>query len=178
MLFRSFSRKSTGEHREVDINATLRAALALFSEQLRSHKIAVSLDLDRTLPHIWGDPIQLTQVFVNLITNGRDALDEAGGGQITIHSRLGRAGHVEVSFADTGPGIDATTLPRIFDPFFTTKPVGSGTGLGLSIAIGLVQAHGGQLTASSEPGRGARFTVSLPAGEGKYDDAGTDPGRR
>ena len=96
-------------------------------------------------------------------------MDEMGGGVLVVQSCRREDNSVEVSFTDTGPGITPEVLSRIFDPFFTTKPVGSGTGLGLSIVLGLVQAHGGQLNVSSEPGQGARFTISLPAGGEKRD---------
>jgi signal transduction histidine kinase len=161
---RDFSRKSTGEYTEVDVNASIHSSCALLAEELRLRKIDVRLALDQTLPRIWGDPIQLTQIFVNLITNARDAMDGTGGGILTVHSCRREDNSVEVSFTDTGPGIDPEVFSRIFDPFFTTKPVGSGTGLGLSIVLGLVQAHGGQLNVSNDPGQGARFTISLPAG--------------
>ncbi len=166
---KDFSRKSDGEYQEVDINASIHSSCALLAEELRLHKIEVGLALDKTVPRIWGDPFQLTQIFVNLITNARDAMDEVGGGVLMVQSCRREDNSVEVSFTDTGPGIDPEVLPRIFDPFFTTKPVGSGTGLGLSIVLGLVQAHGGQLNVSSEPGQGARFAISLPAGGEKRD---------
>lgn len=161
---KDFSRKSTGEYQEVDVNAVIQSSFALLAEQLRLHELEVRLDLGHTLPRVWGDPIQLTQVFVNIITNARDALDEVGGGALVVRSRSANENSVEVSFEDTGPGISPEILPRIFDPFFTTKAVGSGTGLGLSIALGLVQAHGGKINVESESGRGARFTVVLGAG--------------
>jgi signal transduction histidine kinase len=174
---KDFSRRSNVESQAVDLNATLQRGLALVSERLDGRHVTLSLHLDPNLPRIWGDPIQLTQVFVNIIVNALDALDEVGGGEVTITSAPRGADTVLVSVADTGPGIEPAILPRIFDPFFTTKPVGTGTGLGLSIALGLVQAHGGQITVDSHPGRGCRFTVSLPVGGATCDATRADPGR-
>ena len=166
---KDFSRKSTGEYQEVDVNAVIQSSFALLTEQLRLHNIEVRLNLGHTMPKVWGDSIQLIQVFVNIITNARDALDEVGGGSLVVRSGSGHENTVEVSFEDNGPGISPEILPRIFDPFFTTKAVGSGTGLGLSIALGLVQAHGGKINVESESGQGARFTVVLGAGGNKRD---------
>ena len=108
-----------------------------------------------------GNPIQLEQVFINLLTNARDAVADSPRKAIRISSSVGPAA-VEVAFADSGPGIPPGLEQRIFDPFFTTKEVGKGTGLGLSITYGIVKEHGGTISVVSRPGEGATFLLHLP----------------
>jgi two-component system NtrC family sensor kinase len=110
---------------------------------------------------------QLTQVFLNLIVNGCQAIPERG--EIQIRTWHDGEFHY-VSIADTGTGIPPEYLDRIFDPFFTTKKVGEGTGLGLSISYGIVEKHGGNLQVESEIGKGTCFTVKLPSRRGGDDD--------
>lgn len=111
------------------------------------------------IPNIMCMPAQLNQVFMNLLMNAGQAIEDHG--RITI--RTGReGGNVWVEVEDTGKGIKPEHLERIFDPFFTTKPVGSGTGLGLSLSYGIVQKHGGHIEVKSEPGKGTVFRVVLP----------------
>jgi two-component system, NtrC family, sensor histidine kinase HupT/HoxJ len=106
-------------------------------------------------------PGQLMQVLMNLIQNAEDATAERHDAHLQI--RLHREGGLAcLHFDDNGPGISESVLPRIFDPFFTTKPVGKGTGLGLSISYGIVDSHGGRLSANNRPDGGARFVVVLP----------------
>jgi signal transduction histidine kinase len=108
-----------------------------------------------------GNPIQLEQVFINLLTNARDAVASGPRKAIRISGAVGAAA-VEVAVADTGPGIPPGLERRIFDPFFTTKEVGQGTGLGLSITYGIVKEHGGTISVVSRPGEGATFLLQLP----------------
>jgi two-component system, NtrC family, sensor histidine kinase HupT/HoxJ len=111
---------------------------------------------------VCGSANQLQQVLVNLIQNAFDAIEKTP--QPTLQLRLERAGDmVELGLLDNGPGISEEALPLIFDPFFTTKPIGKGTGLGLSISYGIVERHGGQLSADNPLGGGACFTLRLPA---------------
>ncbi|HTY99530.1 MAG TPA: ATP-binding protein, partial [Rhodocyclaceae bacterium] len=111
------------------------------------------------VPEIECIPTQINQVFMNLLINAAQAIDDRG--RITI--RTGHEGDfVWAEIADTGCGITPENLKRIFDPFFTTKPVGSGTGLGLSLSYGIVQKHGGRIAVSSETGKGSVFRVWLP----------------
>jgi signal transduction histidine kinase len=113
------------------------------------------------LPSVRGNPNALSQVVLNLITNARDAMPN-GGRMSIVTSRVSEARDaVELVVADSGHGMNADTLPRIFDPFYTTKP--TGTGLGLSIVYGIVQDHGGTITAESTPREGTRFVVRLPS---------------
>jgi signal transduction histidine kinase len=108
-----------------------------------------------------GNAIQLEQVFLNLLTNARDALAESPEKVIHIGCSVGGS-TVRVQFRDTGPGIPAGQEQRIFDPFFTTKDVGEGTGLGLSITYGIVRDHQGVISVESQPGQGAAFLIELP----------------
>ena len=110
------------------------------------------LSIDRIFPACAANANQLFQVFVEIIENAMDALEEAGGGtlEITAAASIGR---VVLQFSDTGPGM--RDPQRVFDPFYTTKPVGKGTGLGLSAVYGVIQDHGGQITCRNKPEGGA-----------------------
>ena len=111
------------------------------------------------IPPVTCIPAQLNQVFMNLLVNAAQAIDDSG----TITVRSGEAGEeVWVEVADTGRGIKPEVLKRIFEPFFTTKPVGKGTGLGLSLSYGIVTKHGGRFDVRSTPGEGSNFRVWLP----------------
>ncbi len=114
---------------------------------------------------------QLQQVFLNLLLNAEQAILGSGVGDHRVGDRIHISTRardedgeqwVVIRVADNGPGIPPDVLPRIFEPFFTTKNVGEGTGLGLSVSYGIVQQHGGRLTAESRPGRTV-FTLELPA---------------
>lgn len=107
------------------------------------------------------DKAHMVQALLNLFINGMQAMPQ--GGELTIRGRaLFQSGQVELAVEDTGTGIAPEDLPRVFDPFFTTKHVGQGTGLGLSITYGVIERHQGQIRAESEPGRGAKFIITLP----------------
>jgi PAS domain S-box-containing protein len=156
-----FSRQSLGQNRLFNLNEVLRACVELVSHQAYFHNIKIVQQLDPALPQIIGDPGQLQQVFTNLLLNAADAM--SGSGTITLSSRPTRRGDgVVLQFADTGCGISPEIRDKIFEPFFTTKPPGKGTGLGLSIVYGVIQRHGGAITADSAPGCGTTFTVTLP----------------
>ena len=111
------------------------------------------------IPEIECIPSQINQVFMNLLINAGQAIEEHG--HITLRTGLDDE-NVWVEIQDTGNGIPPENLDRIFDPFFTTKPVGTGTGLGLSISYGIISRHGGRIEVRSEPGQGATFKVLLP----------------
>jgi two-component system NtrC family sensor kinase len=113
------------------------------------------------LPEVRCYPGQLNQVFLNLLMNACDVLEDANGGQITIRTQPTATG-VRLEFSDTGPGIPIEVQSRIFDPFFTTKEVGRGTGLGLSLSHGIIERHGGRIQVSSSPSRGTTFVIELP----------------
>jgi signal transduction histidine kinase/ActR/RegA family two-component response regulator len=161
-----FARDSRPERVRVQLNEIVEKTLALRNYELRVENIALSMDLDASLPPIIANPAQLQQVFLNLIVNAEQAIRQgAGEGSIYVRTWQTSHGRVALEIVDTGPGIPADVMPRIFDPFFTTKPPGLGTGLGLSIAIGILKAHGGEISVDSTPGHGAAFRVELPAAD-------------
>lgn len=162
---RTFGRVAPVSKEPVAINQVIRRALSLMSEQMRLRQIELDLDLTEADPMVTASPIQLEQVFVNLLTNARDALDDSPRKVIHIRSRVDGAA-VTITFGDTGPGIPPELEQRIFDPFFTTKEVGKGTGLGLSIAYGIIKDHEGIISVTTPPGEGATFTIVLPLGGG------------
>ena len=165
---RTFARQSKFEYAEVDINQPIDDALMLLGEQLRSHNIKVKRDLTSDLPKVHADANQLEQVFLNLISNAKDAMDVMGSGTLTIHSRaLADTDFVEVYVADTGTGMEKSVINDIFNPFFTTKDVGKGTGLGLSISLGIIEDHRGKIEVHSAQGKGTVFRVALPKMESK-----------
>jgi signal transduction histidine kinase len=108
-------------------------------------------------------PAQVSQVLLNLLVNGLQAIEATGAASGTIHisSRL-QDGELILEVADTGCGIEPHDVARLFDPFFTTKPVGEGTGLGLSITHGIITGHGGRIEVDSQPGKGSCFRIYLP----------------
>ncbi len=167
---RQFARESGTEMALLDINKPVEDALMLFSEQLRVHNIVIEKNLVAGLPRVTGNANQLQQVFINLITNARDAMDAKGEkGQLTISTGVCPGG-VYVEVEDTGSGADAETLSKMFLPFFTTKTNGKSTGLGLSIVTGIIEEHSGTIDVQSEPGRGCKFTITLPLGAREEGD--------
>jgi C4-dicarboxylate-specific signal transduction histidine kinase len=158
---RTFGRPAPVALEPVDVNEVIERSLHLVQEQLRMRSISVSRDRLEEGLVVLGNPIQLEQVFINLLTNARDALAEWKVREVTIASARADDS-VRVTFADTGPGIAAGIEQRIFDPFFTTKEVGAGTGLGLSITYSIVKEHGGEIWVEGREGQGAVFHIELP----------------
>jgi signal transduction histidine kinase len=155
----SFARQVPAEKILLDLNPILSSAVQLRSLDLRDKNVSIELDTESVLPGVRGDPNQLLQVFFNVISNAVDAMEEIGGGVLTVRTSRDRTNAV-IEFADTGPGIKEPG--RVFDPFYTTKPVGKGTGLGLSICYGIIREHGGQITCRNQPDGGAAFRIELP----------------
>jgi two-component system NtrC family sensor kinase len=154
-----FAKRRPLEIKEVDINSLMRDAISLAGVQLKNARIRIKENYSE-LPMIMGDPNQLKQVFLNLIHNSVHATSGCGK---EIFISTGRKGaNVFIEIADTGCGIPRDVLPRIFEPFFTTKRE-KGTGLGLSITYKIIQSHGGSIDVRSEEGKGATFTIYLPA---------------
>ena len=158
---RTFGRTAATSFEPIDVDDVLERALSLMQEQLRLRLITVKLDLDPGSAIIEGNAIQLEQVFINLLTNARDALAEAERKEIKVELRREGA-RIAIIFSDTGCGIADEFKSRIFDPFFTTKEVGAGTGLGLSIAYGIVRDHSGAISVANAPSGGAAFRIEFP----------------
>ncbi|HEX9490153.1 MAG TPA: ATP-binding protein [Stellaceae bacterium] len=162
----AFARRERVEKQPVDLAALTREALRLLRASIPA-TIRLVEEID-DVPPVLGDPGQLRQVIINVVTNGAQAIDGRIG-QISVSlTERGRpdsvTGHklVRLAIRDTGVGMDEHTLGRIFDPFFTTKPVGEGTGLGLSVVHGIVADHGGRIEVASHPGDGTQFQIYLP----------------
>lgn len=158
----SFARQMPAQREPVQVNSILQQTLKLRAYDFVNHGIEMTEQYDNELPLTIGDPHQLQQVFLNILNNAYDAIqDVRRPGKIVI-STSHRDGKVEISLRDNGPGISQPE--RIFDPFYTTKEVGKGTGLGLSICYGIVRAHRGEIVAQNNPdGSGCTFVVRLPA---------------
>jgi C4-dicarboxylate-specific signal transduction histidine kinase len=158
---RTFGRAAPATREPILLRQVIERALSLLQEQLRLREVEVTLDLGPEEPVVVGNPIQLEQVFINLLTNARDAVADTSRKAIRISGSV-VSGAVEVAVADTGYGIPPELERRIFDPFFTTKEVGKGMGLGLSITYGIIKEHGGTISVVSSPGEGAAFLIHLP----------------
>jgi histidine kinase len=166
---RQFGRQSDVSLERVQVNSILERALEILGQQLKVRGIEVVWDLTSDLPLILADPDRLEQVFINLLINARDAIDEKGQSQahqkgtktITLKTSTDDT-VITVEVTDTGPGIPASMLERIFEPFFTTKKVGQGTGLGLSISYGIVKDCKGSIRAVSGENEGTSFIIKFP----------------
>jgi C4-dicarboxylate-specific signal transduction histidine kinase len=158
---RTFGRAAHVSVEQVDVDDVIERSLLLMQEQLRLRAIEVELELCPDELLVLANPIQLEQVFINLLTNARDALSDAKHKTIRIASSRDDQ-RIRIAFSDTGPGILPELQQRIFDPFFTTKEVGTGTGLGLSITYSILKEYGGEISVVSRPGKGATFLVELP----------------
>ncbi|TAJ79600.1 hypothetical protein EPO44_19190, partial [bacterium] len=155
----SFARHKEVDLQPMDINMALEESIALVSHRASMENKRIIKNLNPVLPLVQSDMSGLEQVFVNILTNAMDAIEEKG--EIRVTSRL-EDGLIKVEIADTGSGIPPENMDRIFQPFFTTKPPGKGTGLGLSICARILSRLGGQITVQNAPGGGTRFGVSLP----------------
>jgi len=158
----SFAKQSPAEKVQLDVNSIVTKAVQLRELNLSSGNIRIDMRTDPALPSIRGDANQILQVCFHIVGNALDALQEAGGGVLVVRTQ--REGpNIVLEFADTGPGLAEPN--RIFDPFYSTKSVGKGTGLGLSACYGIVQEHGGQISAWNRPEGGASVRVELPVAQ-------------
>jgi two-component system NtrC family sensor kinase len=176
--FLTLARPNTPERTRVQLNDVVQEALHLLRYTLQLEEIDVVQQLADDLPMLWGDPHQLHQVAVNLLTNAHQALRETPSPhQIIITTQYNAIQQeVRLEVLDTGPGIPPALQARIFEPFFTTKPAGVGTGLGLPLCQSIIAGHEGTLRVESPPGSGARFIVTLPVAIAPNPDPpGTEP---
>lgn len=163
----NFARVSETRRRSADIHSGLESVLAIFEKQVGKRQVEIRRHYASSLPPVSVDEDKMAQVYMNVLLNAVQAIDDQG--TVTIHTAYDRVSDtVRIRFSDTGPGIPAALLGRIFDPFFTTKKDQDGTGLGLSVSYGIVQEHDGDIQVESRPGQGSVFTVILPAGAEKF----------
>ncbi|MBI5100387.1 MAG: PAS domain S-box protein [Nitrospirae bacterium] len=153
-----FARVSSKVKVETNLADILDRTLSLVKYDKRFKNIRLVPKIE-TLPSLMVNSDQIQQVFLNLMLNAIDAMPEGGDLVITMRHKDSM---IEMSFSDSGPGIDDAVIDRVFDPFFTTKPVGKGTGLGLSICYGIIKEHNGSISVKSKKGEGTTFTILLP----------------
>jgi signal transduction histidine kinase len=156
---RSFYKKGQPPEREmVDVKAIIREMTALFRNEAVRHAITIHPELDRDVPRVLVDRVQLQQVFMNLMLNAIEAMKDTGG-ELTITARPNSQGQIIVSISDTGVGLPPENTEQIFEAFHTTKP--EGTGMGLAITRSIVESHGGRVWATANQGAGATFHFTL-----------------
>jgi PAS domain S-box-containing protein len=169
---RHFARQSDVVTNRVDINAPIQDVFKVLGHQIKAHQIELDLDLDCDIPYILADHNRLEQVFINLVTNAIDAMDEKA--ELPEHKgmtkRLGirtfaQSGNVVAEVADNGVGMSKEVQEKLFEPFFTTKKIGKGTGLGVSISYGIIKDYNGSIEIDSQQGRGTAFVLKFPAAD-------------
>jgi signal transduction histidine kinase len=160
-----FSTTRDGTLVKVDLNAAVLSAVALLETQLQNQNILVRRQLGAGPFFLQGEPTELQQLFLHLITNAKNAMPN--GGELLLQTSEIEGGALKVVFADTGRGIAKENLPKLFEPFFTTKDDWSGKGLGLSVAYRIVKEHQGKITVQSEVGKGSTFTLLFPGLRGE-----------
>jgi len=156
---KDFSRLDQAKTANINLNDSLESCLVIGKNVIK-HKADIIKQYG-DIPNIECSASQLNQVFLNLLTNAAQAMEQDKRGTITLRTYHDQT-HVYVDIADNGKGIPDEILPKIFDPFFTTKPIGQGTGLGLSISFKIIEQHAGKITLTSKVGQGTQFTIALP----------------
>ncbi|MBI3809775.1 MAG: PAS domain S-box protein [Nitrospirae bacterium] len=164
-----FARRRPIERRPMNLNTVVEETLEMLQERCKRHRIEVVTELSPALPQADADPVQISQVMLNLAMNALHAIGDGGTLRMrtaVVHAKSQTSNHsadmIEIAVSDTGHGIAPEDLDKIFIPFFTTKEVGKGTGLGLTVVHGIVQEHGGHIRVESEPQKGTTFRVFLP----------------
>jgi signal transduction histidine kinase len=154
-------KKGEQQREWVDVNEVIGEIISLLRSEAGRHAISIHTELGPELPHVMADRVQLQQVFMNLVRNGIDAINEADmAGDLTIKSQMNAVDQLLISIRDTGIGLPPEQADKVFDAFFTTKP--QGTGMGLSISRSIIESHGGRLWATGNPDRGTTFQFTLP----------------
>lgn len=176
LSLRNFSRKDESACKSVDVHEGLESTLLILQHRLKAAPERPETKILRDygeLPLVECYASQLNQVFMNILANALDAMEETNAGrdyeeiaarpnQITIRTQASDQ-WIEIAIADNGTGIPEAIRSRIFDPFFTTKPAGKGTGLGMSISYQIItQQHQGKLSCISQMGQGTKFTIQIP----------------
>ena len=164
---RSFYRKGAPAQRElVDVGEIIREMTVLLRNEAARWSVSVHLELADGITQAMADRVQLQQVFMNLMLNAIEAMRETGG-ELEMRSQVDQDGLLLISVSDTGVGLPPENVDKIFDAFFTTKP--QGTGMGLAITRSIIEAHGGRLSVTGNPGRGATFQFTLPPAEAAHN---------
>lgn len=159
----SFSRRGATSKSLVNINESIQEVVSVVEKQFGKDGVLINKNL-AAIPFLEVDIEKMKQVYMNLLINAKQAINESGA--ITITTRYDKNdGKIEIVFADTGSGISHEIMDKIFDPFFTTKGMGKGTGLGLSVTYGIIRDHAGNITVDSNIGKGSTFTITLPLTE-------------
>jgi signal transduction histidine kinase len=158
----SYARPSSEAPVPISMHMVIDQAIAFCEHVIADAQVTVVRVFEPELGVVHGKPEQLAQIFVNLVTNACHAMAPGGGGTLTITTRDDESG-IHVDLVDTGHGIQPDHLAHVFTPFFTTKTAGAGTGLGLAIVKSIVEGHAGSIHVRSDHGRGATFTLTLPA---------------
>jgi signal transduction histidine kinase len=160
---RDFLCKRDTPRESLDLNAVIEPVLRLLRSEAVLHEVMIQTELTPGLPPVPGDHGQLQQVFLNLILNAQQAMAtvESSARRLVIHTRQEKAGQVQVTIDDSGPGFDPTRMDRIFDPFYTTRA--EGMGMGLAVCRSIVESHAGHIHAANRPEGGARVTITLPS---------------
>jgi two-component system NtrC family sensor kinase len=158
----TFSPRRNTEYCRVELNTLVENVMRLLHHRIKQlPPDRITLELAQGLPAVKGSPAELEQVILNLILNALDAVDEKTG-KIFLKTHGNDSDRIVLEVVDNGSGIEAENMPKLFDPFYTTKSVGQGVGIGLSTCYHIIQAHGGEISVDSAPGKGAAFKVNLP----------------
>jgi PAS domain S-box-containing protein len=161
---RQLFKKGAPQTNLVDVGEIIQEMVVLLRGEASGYSVSILTELSADSPRVMADRVQLQQVLMNLMLNGIEAMhDTRGGGQLTIKSVMAEGGQLLISVSDTGVGLPPEQADQIFNAFFSTKA--QGTGMGLSISRSIVESHGGRLWATSNSGRGATFSFTLPAAE-------------